>query len=135
MDIDDFHEIFNYGPDFVERMSEIIEIPFWQDVLKGLKLLFKSSVCNDLSLICSIPLWYNNILRLPLKPSWLNRGISTIGDVLNERCQIYSLEDFQDRYNISTNFLEYGGFAMTIKPFLDNKEKPGLMSQSLQTAY
>ena len=74
LDIDDFHEIFNYGPDFVERMSEIIEIPFWQDVLKGLKLLFKSSVCNDLSLVCSIPLWYNNILRLPIKPSWLNRG-------------------------------------------------------------
>ena len=117
--------IFNYGPDFVERMSEIIEIPFWQDVLKGLKLLFKSSVCNDLSLICSIPLWYNNILRLPIKPSWLNRGITTIGDVLNEKCQIYFLEDFQDRYNLSTNFLEYGGFAMTIKLFLDNREKPG----------
>ena len=104
LDMEDFHEIFNYGPDFVERISEIIQIPFWQDVLKGLKMLFKSSVCNVLSFICATPLWYYNVLRLPIKPNWLRRGIKTISDVLNENCQIYSLEDFQNRYQISSNF-------------------------------
>ena len=122
--MEDFHDIFNYGPDFVERMLEIIQIPLWQDVLKGLKLLFKSSVCNDLSLICTTPLWYNDVLRLPIKPAWLKRGITTISDVLNEKGQIYSLEDFQNKYHLYSNFLEYGGFAMTIKYFLDNREKP-----------
>ena len=126
MDMEDFHDIFNYDPDFVERMLEIIQIPFWQDVLKGLKLLFRSSVCNDLSLICTTPLWYDNVLRLPIKPAWLKRGITTISDVLNEKGQIYSLEDFQNRYQLSSNFLEYGGFAMTIKFFLDNREKPSI---------
>ena len=29
LDMEDFHDIFNYGPDFVERMLEIIQIPFW----------------------------------------------------------------------------------------------------------
>ena len=126
LDMEDFHDIFNYGPDFIERMSEIIQIPFWQDVLNGLKLLFKSYICNDLSLICTTPLWYNNILRLPIKPAWLRRGITTISDVLNEKGQIYSLEDFQNRYQLSSNFLEYGGFAMTIKFFLDYREKPSV---------
>ena len=126
LDMEDFHDIFNYGPDFVERMLEIVQIPFWQDVLKGLKLLFKSSTCNDLSLICTTPLWYNDVLRLPIKPVWLKRGITTISDVLNENGQIYSLEDFQDKYNLTSNFLEYGGFAMTIKFFLDNREKPSV---------
>ena len=67
LDIEDFREIYNYGPDFVERMLKIIQIPFWKDVLTSLKLLLKSKVCNDLSLICSTPLWYNTILNLPKK--------------------------------------------------------------------
>ena len=126
LDMDDFHDIFNYGPDFIERMSEIIQLPFWRNVLDGLRLLFKSAVCKELSLVCSTPLWYNNILRLPIKPNWLRMGITTISDVLNDRCQFFSLEEFQSRYNLNTNFLEYGGFVLTLKLFLDNSEKPSI---------
>ena len=86
LDKEDFHEICSYGLDYVERIAEIIQIPFWRDVLEGLKLLFKSNVCNDLSLNCSTPLWYNNTLRLPIKPIWLRKGITTVSDVLNENC-------------------------------------------------
>ena len=105
-------------------MVEIIDIPFWQDVLEGLRMSFKRSVCTDLSVICSTPIWYNNFLRLPIKPNWFRKGITTISDVLNENCQIFSLADVQNRYHVSSNFLEYGGFAVTIKLFLDNREKP-----------
>ena len=110
----------------IERMSEIIQLPFWQNVLDGLRLLFKSAVCKELSLVSSTPLWYNNILRLPIKPNWLRMGITTISDVLNDRCQFFSLEEFQSRYNLNTNFLEYGGFVLTLKLFLDNSEKPSI---------
>ena len=54
----------------------------------------------------------------------MRKGITTVSDVLNVNCQIFSLEDFQNRYHVSSNFLEYGGFAVTIKLFLDNREKP-----------
>ena len=124
LDIEDFHEIFNYGPDYVERMVEIIDLPFWQDVLSGLQILYKSSVCNELSVVCLTPLWYNNSLRLPIKPGWLKKGITTISDVLNENCLSLSLEEFQEKYGISSNFLEYGGFTLTLKLFLDVREKP-----------
>ena len=33
LDLEDFHENFNYGNDLVQRMYEIIQIPFWKDVL------------------------------------------------------------------------------------------------------
>ena len=122
--MEDVYEIFNYGQDFDERMIEIIHTPFWQNVLEGLKMLFKSPVCNDLPLICSTPIWYNNVLRLPIKPSWPKKGIANISDVLNENSQLLSLDDFKNVYHISSNFLEYGGFAVTIKLFLDNREKP-----------
>ena len=78
LDIEDFREIYNYGQDFIERMLKIIQIPFWKDVLTSLKLLLKSKVCNDLSLICSTPLWYNNILKLPIKPTWLRKGTTAV---------------------------------------------------------
>ena len=50
-------------------MSEIIQIPFWNNVLDSLKILFKSNVS------CATPLWYNNILWLSLKPHWLRKEI------------------------------------------------------------
>ena len=126
MDLEDFHEIFNHGNDFVERMYEIIQIPFWKDVLDSLRLLFKSNECNTINVICTTPLWYNSTLRLPLKQSWLKfkKGISIICDVLTDDCKILSLEDFQERFNIKNNSTEYGGFALTTKFYMDIHEKP-----------
>ena len=114
LDLEDFHEISNYGNDFVERIYEIIQIPFWKDVLSSLKLLFKSDICININHICATPLWYNSRLRLPLKHNWLNKGISIIGDILTEDCNIMSLEDFQEKFDLKTNFLEYGGFVLTV---------------------
>ena len=124
LDMEDFHEIFNYGNDYTERMYEIIQIPFWRDVLSSLKLLFKSNVCTEINNVCNIPLWYNSTLRLPLKHKWFIKGVSIVGDILTEDCKIMNLEQFQQTYKIKTNFLEYGGFALTVKLFIDNLELP-----------
>ena len=71
--MEDFHEIFNFGIDFVERMYEIVDIPFWKDVLGSLKILLKSDTCTMLHHVCTTPLWYNNLLKLPLKHKWLKK--------------------------------------------------------------
>ena len=72
---------------------------------------------------CLTLLWYNPSLRIPWKHQWLKKGISIIGDILDEHNDFLSLEVFQERYEVRTNFLEYGGFILTIKLYLDNKEK------------
>ena len=69
------------------------------------------------------PLWYNPSLRIPLKYQWLQKGISIIGYILDKHNEFLSLEDFQKQIGIKTNFLEYGGFILTVKLFLDDKEK------------
>ena len=84
LELEDFHEIFNYGIDFVERMSEIIQIPFWNNVLCYLKELLQCKCCEDISLIGLTPIWYNPALRIALKYQWFQEGISIIGDVLND---------------------------------------------------
>ena len=123
LDLEDFQDIFNYGSDFIERMSEIIQIPFWNNVLCYLKDLLKSECCEDVSVTGLTPIWYNPILRIPLKYQWLQKGISIIGDVLSEHNEFISLEDFQLKFGLKTNFLEYGGFILTIKLYMDTKEK------------
>ena len=62
LDMEDFHEIFNHGNDYTERMYEIIQIPFWRDVLSSLKLLFKSNVCTEINNVCNIPLYGTTVL-------------------------------------------------------------------------
>ena len=48
----------------------------------------------------------------------LNRGL------LTENCRIMPIENFKETFNIKTNFLEYGGFILTIKNYIDNLEIP-----------
>ena len=124
LDMENFDEIFNFGNDFVERMYEIIDIPFWKDILGSLKILLKCDTCTTLHNICTTPLWYNNLLKIPLKNQWLKNGVTLIGDVLTENCRIMPIENFKKFFNIKTNFLEYGGFILTIKNYIDNLEIP-----------
>ena len=111
-------------------MSEIIQIPFLNYVLCYLKELLKCKCCEDISVIGLTPIWYNPILRIPLKYQWLQKGISIIGDVLNEHNDFISLEEYQVKFDIRTNFLEYGGFILTIKGELGEEQIIGLYESS-----
>ena len=124
VDLTDFHDIYKYGIDFTIREIEIAQVPFWRDVLLSLKRLWRSNVVCEISNILLTPLWYNDTLRFPIKPGWLDKGISIIADLLCNDCTFLSLEDFQLTYNIKTNFLEYGGFIKTLKYYLDNNDIP-----------
>ena len=83
-------------------------------------------VC-DINNILLTPLWYNETLILPIKPGWLKKGITIIADLLDVNCSFLSIEDFQHTYNIETIFLEYGGFIMTLKYYLDNTNTPNVL--------
>ena len=123
-DLVDFEDIFKFGNAFTERVMEIAQVLFWSDVLKSLKALWKKKIVSGISSVFLTPIWYNDVLRLPLKPEWLKKGITIIADLLDENCKFLSLETFQIMFNIKTNFLEYGGLLMSIRGFLDNHDIP-----------
>ena len=122
--MEDFHNIFTFGVDYAERMLDVVQIPFWVDVLHSLKALWRRPVITEVDNVLFVPLWYYDIIRLPLKPSWFKKGISVIADLLDDNCSLMSMDVFQENYNNKTNFLEYGGLMLTIKYFLDNQEIP-----------
>ena len=125
LDREDFHNLFTFGMDFTEIMLDVLQIPFWTNVLTGLKTLWQCFSCSDISLIYLTLIWYKSLLRMSLKPDWYKRGITIICDIPTKDDDTYlSLDEFQEKYKIKTNFLEYSGLILTIKLFLDNREKP-----------
>ena len=85
------------------------------------------------------PLWYNETLRLPLKPHWFKRGISIIADLIDENYTLLSMADFQESYSFKTNFLEYGGLMLIVNFLLNNQEittyRPNCQISTLLTSY
>ena len=123
---DDFerYNVFKYGLDFLERIQEMTVNPFWKDVLNSLKILGKKEDFIFSENILLTPLWYNPQLRLQIKKSWLDNAIQTIYDLLDEDMKSYSLENFEEKFNLKNNFLEYGAFCRVIKDYLGQKELP-----------
>ena len=59
-----------------------------------------------------------------MKPNWFKKGISIIGNVLTDDCNLLFWEDFQENFDIITIFIEYQGFALIVELYLDNHEEP-----------
>ena len=98
--------------------------PFWANVLESLKTLMSRDTFISSINILETPLWYNNILQLRIKRSWLERGICTLWDLMKDNKIILNQDEFENKYNIATNFLEYGAVTTKIREFLRNKELP-----------
>ena len=109
---DDFelYNVFKYGLDFLERILEMTSNPFWKDVLKSLKILRTKEDFVFSENILLTPLWYNPQLRLQIKKRWLDSGIQTIYDILDSNMEPYSLRNFEEKFNLKTNVLEYDAF-------------------------
>ena len=84
--------------------------PFWKDVLNSLKILGKKEEFIFSDNILLTPLWHNPQLKLQIKKGWFDRGIQIIYDVLDTHREPYSLKEFEEKFNLRTNFLEYGSF-------------------------
>ena len=85
--------------------------PFWADVLKGLKeLMSKENFFNNEN-VFDTPIWYDNTQQIRINLVWFDKGITTIWDLMGEDKKILSLSQFNERYNLETNFLEYGSIS------------------------
>ena len=84
-DLVEFEDIFKFGNAFTESVMEISQVPFWADVLKSLKTLWSRNTTEKISNVFLTPIWYNDNLRIPLKHEWLNKGITIIADLLDEK--------------------------------------------------
>ena len=59
-----------------------------------------------------------------MKREWILKGIYTINDMLDSDGGLLTLVEFEQKYQIRSNFLEFGIVCQTIKKFLQFRERP-----------
>ena len=64
----------------------------------------------------------NPNLEIPIKREWFQKGINTIADLMGPMYQILSMDQFKEKYQVKTNFLEYNIITIKIKKSLESKE-------------
>ena len=123
---DDFelYNVFKYGLDFIERIHEMTSNPFWKDVLNSFQIQGKKDDFIFSDNILLTPLWHNPHLRLQIKRGWLDKGIQKIYDILDTNMEPYSLNNFEEKFNLRTNFLEYVFFVWPLRNTLNIKIYP-----------
>ena len=124
--------VFCFGSDYIHRIEGLNTDPFWQDVLTSLKLLWKSNIMYDKSVIRETPLWFNPNLRLQIRRVWKEKGMMVTSDLLNYLTVPLTLERLQVKFGIKINFLEHCMLVATLKNILNGKKSQSTENPTLE---
>ena len=92
---------------------------FWQDVFLAWSKVVKSHhPTNNLELMKSV-LWYNDHILVGKKTlyyrHWVKNGVHFVSDLIKENGKFLSLDEFRNKFDVKTNFLEYGAVINALK--------------------
>ena len=97
--------IYTYGDVYQEKLIQTVKNTFWNDTIRSLLMLTKQNVFHGDIASLSTPIWFNTRVIPWRLPEWVKKGITTIGDILHENGEIFSIADFQLTWDIKCNFL------------------------------
>ena len=99
--------IYMYGDIYLKKILKSVKNPFWNDEIKSLLLLIEKTCFHGIESLLATPIWYNSKM-IPYKlTSWVEKGITTVGDILDENGDIQSKDYIQSTWNVTCNFLLY----------------------------
>ena len=131
----DIYDCFEYGPDRLDRITEVIYNPFRLDFIKSVKSIYKTDIISHRDIIHETPLWFNPHLKIIFKKSWYDNGIRKINDIVDTYGRPMELLDFQQIFLVKTNFLEYGRICILLKNFLIFNDFPETKSPYPSNSY
>ena len=114
------NDILNRGETYIEEIKSNCTNKFWWDVLeawKKLTLKLKPTSASD-------SIWNNGNIRIDTCNNavfyrrWYSKNIYFIKDLLDEHGHLLTYEQFQEKYNVQTNFLEFTGIKTAIVNYL-----------------
>ena len=118
----DIYDVFDFGPEKMERIKDVIYNPFWSYFNKSVDALFKTDIITHMGIIHETPLWFNPNLRIDFKKSWYDKGTRKINDIVDTYGRPMELHNFQETFQVKANFLEYESVCIKIKKFLNFKD-------------
>ena len=106
--ITSIHKLLKLGTDWLKHLIQKTRNTFWNEVfMSWIKFSENIDIRNNNDILSS-PIWYNplvskNILYIP---KWFQRGILTIGDIVNEQGHVLDQKEIEKKFNLSQiNFL------------------------------
>ena len=92
---------------------------FWYNVFTAWSTVIKSRRVQNRTDLLKNTLWFNNRIRVGKQTiyyrHWVKNGVRFVIDVVKTNGGFLSLDEFKNKYNVKTNFLEYGAVINAIK--------------------
>jgi len=92
---------------------------FWKDVFSAWSSFCSCHKPTTRNEILKTSLWYNENIKVGKQSlyyrHWVRNGVDLVNDLLNERGEFFSFEEFINKFNVHTNFVEYRGVISAIK--------------------
>jgi len=114
--------IHKYSTDYIRNKMNQERNEFWKDVLYSYLILTKKISPKNDKQCYSLNLWYNPDIKVGgssvCYKRWLVAGIVFLGDLINDQSEFYSYRDFNNTFNVRTNFIEYNGLLASIQHYL-----------------
>ena len=99
------NNIYIYGDLYQKKLLKTVTNIFWRDTIKALLLINKHQVFHGIEALLSTPIWYNSQVISGVNKHWVEKGLRTICDLMDEDGDIMSVEDISSKWNIECNFL------------------------------
>ena len=102
-------KVIQFGDQWCLKMLPIIKNPFWKDVVTDWALLSQKPQIATNSDILHSCLWYNSKIHKGdvFLPSWFNKGIYLIRDILSSDGKIIEKAKIELKYDFKINFWNY----------------------------
>ena len=121
-----------FGNWYVNQQALSVKNSFWKDVFKAyyhlLTMYCKRKACQLL--------WNNEFIKVNNSPvyykKWYDKGVRFVYDLLDGNGNFLSYNDFQIKYHIRTNFIQYYGLRESIKVSLVKSEPLYSIDQPLR---
>ena len=115
------------GSAYFKDLTRSIVNPFWKEVLLAFSELNTFTVDH----IACQPLWNNDMIKVNNKvlylKSWCNKSVRFVNDVLKTDGSFLSYCEFQHKFNMPSNFLQYYGFCNAIRSGFNKNVIPKVM--------
>ena len=112
----------NRGAAYIDEIQSRCTNKFWWDVLEAWKNFISQLVPKSASGIMGICIWNNGNIKINNSPvfyrRWYNKNIHFIRDLIGENGLLLTYEQFQEKYNARTNFVEFMGIRTSIEAYI-----------------
>jgi exonuclease III len=111
--------IHKIGPQFI---CNKITNAFWRDAFHGFREFFSMISLTERKEVLQEPIFYNNKFKKDKETifyrKWFEKGIYLVKDLTNNEEEFLTFEEFQTKFDVETNFLQYYSCISSIKQYM-----------------